>query len=79
MISAVVLKKWMFALGATGLAFVAPVQTIMALGCLLVVLDLIAGVARAVSQKQKLTSSKLKRSIVKSVLYMVAILGGYVF
>lgn len=60
------------------LAFIAPVQAILIASLSLVLIDAVVGVWASVKERKKITSHKLRRTLVKSIAWMVAILVGHV-
>jgi len=74
-----VLYVWMKAAVLSLVGFFAPIHTlIFALGAL-VLIDFITGIYAAAKREEKITSSGMKRTVAKGLLYQLAILAGYVF
>ena len=60
-------------IGLLVLAFLAPIQNIIFGVLFLIVCDLVTGVTAAVKKKEKITSSKLSRTISKVLVYFITI------
>lgn len=68
---------WLKGIGITILAFLAPIHLLMICVGILIGADFITGIARAVKKKQKITSNAMKRTVVKSLIYQVAVISGF--
>lgn len=69
--------KYLESLGLAILAVFAPIQSVLITALVLVAADFITGVVASWKRGEKITSSGFKQSIIKAVLYEVAILLGY--
>lgn len=57
-------------------AFLAPIHSLLLITGSLVIIDLITGIWKAITLKEKITSYKLRQTITKGAAYMIAILVG---
>jgi|GEM_PF-6328445 len=71
-----VLVYWIKFLILAVLAYIAPVQSLMIATGVLVFVDFFAGVARARKLREPITSHKMKRTVVKGLVYQAAIMLG---
>lgn len=71
------LKHYIVPILISAAAVFAPVKSTLITALGLVVLDLILGVAAAIKQKQPITSSGFKRTVVKILVYEASIALGY--
>jgi phage-related holin len=60
------------------LAFIAPIQTILLASLSLIFADTITGIWASLKEGRKITSHKLRRTILKSCAYMVSIVVAHV-
>lgn len=68
---------WIKSIMMAMLAFLAPIHLLMICVGILIGADFITGIARAVKKKQKITSNAMKRTVVKSLIYQVAVISGF--
>lgn len=64
-------------LGLSILVVLAPIQSVMMTALILVMADLITGIAAARTKKQKITSSGFRRTITKLLIYQIVIVLGF--
>lgn len=72
------MKEVLFKLLLSLVAILAPVHSVMAAAMVLVVCDLTTGIAASLRRKEKISSAKLKRTIVKLIVYEIAIVLGFI-
>ncbi len=58
-------------------AFIAPVHTLIVATGLLVLFDMVTGIAKAIKTQQKVTSNRMRHTIGKGIAYQIAILTGF--
>lgn len=71
------MKEWLIKTIVALVAVFAPVHSIMIVAGVLIVIDLLTGVIAAWKLKEKITSNGLKRTVVKMLVYQVAIITGF--
>lgn len=69
---------WLKAFALSTVALLAPVKPLLVAGIVLVIIDTLTGIMAAMKRKQKITSAGLRRSVGKSLVYTLAILGSFV-
>lgn len=57
---------------------ITPIKSMLISALILVIIDFITGITAAVKRKEKLTSSKMKRTVIKIMVYEVSILLAYI-
>lgn len=72
------MKAWLIKLGLSTLALFAPVQSIMLSAMALIVFDLMSGIWAARKRGDEIKSAGLQRTIVKLLVYEVAIAIGFI-
>lgn len=62
----------------SSVAVLMPIKAVLVAAFVLCLFDLVLGVSAAVRQKQKITSKGLGRSVVKLLVYEIAIIAGFI-
>jgi phage-related holin len=58
-------------------AFVAPIHTLIVATGALVLFDMVTGIAKAIKNKNKVTSNRMRHTITKGMAYQIAVLTGF--
>ena len=72
------MKQWLLKLMLSTVAVLAPVHSIMIMAGVLLILDLVTGLWKAVRTKKRITSSGISRTVTKVIAYNLAIITGFV-
>lgn len=72
------MKSIVLKIGAALLVLFAPIKATLVTVMVLTVVDLIAGILAAIKRKEKITSSGLKRTVVKILAYEIVVCLGYI-
>lgn len=70
--------EWSVKIGLALLAVLSPVKSIMIAALFLIIMDFITGIWAALKLKEEITSFKMRRTIVKCVVYQLAIIVAFV-
>lgn len=71
------MKDWMQHLGIAIIAVLAPIQAVMITVGVLVLGDLITGVAAAIKKSEHISSARLRDTVSKALVYQVAVISGF--
>lgn len=72
------MKSIVLKIGAALLVLFAPIKATLVTVMVLTIVDLIAGILAAIKRKEKITSSGLKRTVVKILAYEIVVCLGYI-
>lgn len=72
------MKEWLVKSGLAVIAIFAPVHTIMIGAGVLIIIDLVTGLLAAWKTKEKITSNGLKRTVIKMLVYQLAVITGFI-
>lgn len=73
------MKSFLTKLGLAALAALAPIHGLMIAVGVLIIIDLVAGLWRAIKSKEKITSSGLQRTIINFCVFQTAIITAFLF
>lgn len=71
------MKQFLSHLGAVLIALLSPIHALLFSVGFLIIADLITGIWAALKRKEKISSSGMRRTISKIVVYQVAIISGF--
>lgn len=69
---------WFKAVGLSTLAVLAPIKPLLIAALALTAFDTLSGIMAAKKRGEKITSAGLRRSVSKTLVFMIAILAGFV-
>lgn len=61
-----------------GLAVLAPIKAVLIATGVIIIIDLATGLVRAMKAKEKISSSVMRRTVSKFLIYQVAIISGFI-
>lgn len=71
------MPKWFQSLAIATLAVFAPIKAALATVLVLIIFDLISGIAAAIKKKEKIRSSGLRRTLTKLIVYELSMMLGF--
>jgi len=72
------MKEFILKLLLAGLAVLAPIKAVMIATIVVILIDLVTGLWRASTSKETISSSVMRRTITKLLVYQFAIIAGFI-
>jgi hypothetical protein len=72
------MKDFIIKLLLAAIAVLSPIKTVIIATGVVIILDLISGVVRAVKAKEAIQSSVMRRTVTKFLVYQLAIISGFI-